>query len=371
MKQLRNAHALNNFIPYFLISFLVCLVSVLSRIYFNGLVYGFDYGVFQPDGFYYSYQTLTYMGKDHFWAASEVSNWYEHYSAKPWDTSLAQTLPENSPLWGLVAPRILYPLLSVPFVALFGLAGMLAIPIISFFILIFCTQYLSNKISMPLLGVVLNYLILSSPTILRWMTSNITDSLLCGLFSLATIVIWKISHKNSFKRYISLVAIIVLTGLTRFSLPIWLAISLVFFLNKNRGASLITLLSSTLVAIPTLFMGPKIAFLPELGESPVLSKVILLPIKLFTIPSVELLQLAALDRVLLALIIASLFISVKNFKLIISQFYIATLIAVLGIGVMNGTLGVNFRYQLPLIPFSIWIIINWVGKFKVVRSLNV
>lgn len=308
---------------------------------------------------------------EHFSAATEVNNWYTLNSAKPWGGGPVETLPEFSPLWGLVAPRILYPLLSVPFVALFGLTGMFAIPIISLVILVLTIQYLSIKYLIPFIGFVINFLILSSPTVLRWMISNITDSLLCGLFALVAILIWKINQENTKKRSVSLVVLIALTGLTRFSLPIWVAIGLVFFINRNRRAALLTFLSSILIAIPTLFMGPDIAFLPEIGDSSLLSKIFALPVKLITIPSIELLQLGALDRVLLALVLLSLFISIKEFRRPISQFYIAVLVAVLGIGVLNGTLGVNFRYQLPLIPFSAWVIINWAGNFRVSRSANV
>lgn len=371
MKLIHTSRLWNSSFLYYLISCFVCVVSVLSRFNFNGLVYGFDYGIFQPDGFYYSYQTLTYMGKEHFSAATEVNNWYALHSAKPWGGGPVETLPEFSPLWGLVAPRILYPLLSVPFVALFGLAGMFAIPIISLFILVLTIQYLSNKSLIPQIGLAINFLLLSSPTILRWMISNITDSLLCGLFAMAAIVIWKMTQENTNGRYTSLVTLIALTGLTRFSLPIWLAIGVVFSIHRNRKAALLIFVSSILIAIPTFIMSPDIAFLPEIGESSLLSKIFSLPAKLITVPSIELLQLAALDRILLALILVSLFISIKKFRQPISQFYIAILLAVLGIGVLNGTLGVNFRYQLPLIPFSAWVIINWAGNFRVSRSVNV
>jgi hypothetical protein len=371
MKLKLTSRLFSNSFPYYLISFFICVVAVVSRLNFNGLVYGFDYGIFQPDGFYYSYQTLTYMGREHFSAATEVNNWYAHYSAKPWGGGPVETLPEFSPLWGLVAPRILYPLLSVPFVALFGLTGMFAIPIISLVTLVLAIQYLSIKNLIPYIGVVINFLILSSPTVLRWMISNITDSLLCGLFALVAILIWKINQENTNTRSVSLVALIVLTGLTRFSLPVWLAIGLVFFINKNRRVALLIFLSSILIAIPTLFMGPHIAFLPEIGESSVASKLFALPAKLIAIPSIELLQLGALDRVLLGLVLLSLFLSIKEFRNPISQFYIAILVALLGIGILNGTLGVNFRYQLPLIPFSAWVIINWARNFKVSRGVNV
>lgn len=371
MKLKLTSRLFSNSFPYYFISIFVCVVAVVSRLNFNGLVYGFDYGIFQPDGFYYSYQTLTYMGREHFSAATEVNNWYALYSAKPWGGGPVETLPEFSPLWGLVAPRILYPLLSVPFVALFGLTGMFAIPIIGLGILVLAIQYLSNKNSIPQAGLAINYLLLSSPTVLRWMVSNITDSLLCGLFALATVVIWKITQEPTNKRYVLLAVLIALTSLTRFSLPIWLAIGTVYLLNRNRRAAFLIFLSSTLIAIPTFLMGPDIAFLPEIGESSLLDKIIALPAKLLVIPSFELLQLAALDRVLLALILASFYISVRKIRQPVSHFYIATLTAVLAIGILNGTLGVNFRYQLPLIPFCAWVIINWAKDFRVSRNLNV
>ena len=37
-------------------------VAVLARVKFNGLVYGFDYGIYQPDRIDYSFKTLQIIG---------------------------------------------------------------------------------------------------------------------------------------------------------------------------------------------------------------------------------------------------------------------------------------------------------------------
>jgi hypothetical protein len=39
-------------------------------------------------------------------------------------------------------------------------------------------------------------------------------------------------------------------------------------------------------------------------------------------------------------------------------------IGVLAIGFINGTLGVNFRYQLPLIPFMAWSLIHYLKSIS-------
>ena len=83
-------------------------VAVLARLKFNGLVYGFDYGIYQPDGVEYSYKALEFIGENPSQIATQVSAWYSENSLKmtgitPQDVAQGQlTFPQS---------RILYPLL--------------------------------------------------------------------------------------------------------------------------------------------------------------------------------------------------------------------------------------------------------------------
>ena len=76
--------------------------------------------------------------------------------------------------------------------------------------------------------------------------------------------------------------------------------------------------------------------------------------------SIDIAQLAVLDRLFLIYLVVGLFISILYFNNVASQYYIAILLAGYLLGAVNGTLGVNFRYQLPAIPFCAWsILASW------------
>ena len=125
--------------------FIVWLVSVASRVIVNGVSFGFDYSIYQPDGVLYALRTYMFLGEDQLASAKLIESWYFTHASSGKHFDPASILPQNTPAWGLVAPRILYPLLSIPFVALFGMAGLLVIPSLSLLILVLCIYLISRK----------------------------------------------------------------------------------------------------------------------------------------------------------------------------------------------------------------------------------
>jgi hypothetical protein len=118
----------------------------------------------------------------------------------------------------------------------------------------------------------------------------------------------------------------------------------------------VVFLLSSLSFIPTYLFMPENAVLPGSVASSGTQKAIDLAYSFFKVGFIELAQLAAMDRTLLILLIASALLSIMNIKQMSSQCFIATLFSVWLIGAINGTLGVNFRYQLPLLAFACWTI---------------
>ena len=109
--------------------FVFTVLTVISKLKFHGLQNGMDFGIYQPDGALYTMRTLLFLGHDQTEAANQISQWYATNAYKRNDIDPSALIPANNPVWGLVAPRPLYPLLSVPFVWLIGIPGMLVIPI--------------------------------------------------------------------------------------------------------------------------------------------------------------------------------------------------------------------------------------------------
>jgi hypothetical protein len=340
---------------------LLAILAIISRLNFNGLILDFDYGIYQPDGSHYAYRTLTFLGVDANLAATQVVDWYQVHGIKNnlFDVSLLS--PENTGTWGLVAPRVLYSILSMPFVYVFGISGMMAIPIMSFFTLIFAVFRMGELQKQQGVGFLLVIGLTTSPTVLRWMIANITDSLLAALFGVVALVLSSNLSKKAW--YLSIGILILLTSSTRFCLPIWIAISIVYFLNKMPSRGNVVLLLSSLSFIPTYLLMPENAVLPGSVASSGIQKVVELVYSFFKVGFIELAQLAALDRTLLVLLIISLLLSIMNVKQMSSQFFITILFSVWFIGAINGTLGVNFRYQLPLLAFACWAITSNLSQF--------
>ena len=83
-----------------------------------------------------------------------------------------------------------------------------------------------------------------------------------------------------------------------------------------------------------------------------MEKIAALPESFAKIGFFEVAQLAVLDRLLLMILALAFVISVTSLKSETSSRFILVLMATWAIGALNGSIGVNFRYQLPLLPFA-------------------
>ena len=244
----------------------------------------------------------------------------------------------------------------MPFVYLIGLPGMLVIPILSFILLVFCAYRLSEIYGKPWIGFILVMVLCTSPTVLRWMIANITDSLLAGLFGIVALIL---ASKISERVWVlSIFSLIVLTSITRFCTPIWMAIAVVLWINQKRAQSVGVASVSILSSLPILLYMPSDVVLPAEVEANRMVEFFLLIKSFFKVGFFEVAQLAALDRALLLTLFVALFISLRYPKEVASKYYLTVFLAVWLIGAINGTVGVNFRYQLPVLVFACWVIVS-------------
>ena len=117
--------------PYYFAVLAIWMICILARLKFNGLIYNLDFGLFQPDGMYYSFKTLNFLGWSDKSSLAEITNWYQANSTKFQSLDLVSFNDPTSNPWLVTKFRFVYPLLSVPFVYLFGLSGMLVVPALS------------------------------------------------------------------------------------------------------------------------------------------------------------------------------------------------------------------------------------------------
>ena len=345
------------------------IIAIIVKLKFNGLILDLDFGLYHPDGALYTTRALDWSGYTETEAARIVSNWYNINSLK-----YNQTIPKdlyyaNHHLYPEYSTRILYPLFSIPFVKLIGVPGMLVVPALSLLVLMIVVAKIGLVLKKPLITVVVIFLLSSSPTVLRWMLANTTDALLVAIFSLAAYCLFAgIKNRTNFW----LINILIISSaLTRFSLLFWLVISLVLkFFRLNTKALYIALLS-IFVAIPALLSHQSNSFLAVEGNRPFLEKLALFPFYLIKITLFEFGQLFVLDKILFLMCAGSICFSIKCFNKVSSKYLLMMFAAGLLMGTLNGNIGVNFRYQLPVLVFICWSLIdNASPKFENYVKLN-
>ena len=348
------------------------IVSVASRYLFNGLVYELDFGIYQPDGIWYTLRSLEWLGTPGTQAAAQIVSWYSENSAKQVQYLASDLYPIPDQVWGLIAPRLLYSFLSLPFVFIMGIKGMLVIPAFSLLILMVTTVLIAKSINKLHLGFALAVFFSISPTILRWAISNTTDSLLLGLFSISALLLIKL--KTNPKLIPIILVLVCLTNLTRVSTPMWLAISIVLLFSSSKLNAFWITIVNLISTIPVLLLRPQSAFLPLQQNDDFVTKVISFPKSLVKVGFFEIAELAVLDRLFLMLLLFALLSAMFSLKRQESQYFMAILIAVWVLGAINGNVGVNFRYQLPLVPFTIIPFLQGLADFRkwnIGRTLNV
>jgi len=345
----------NDYLTYFTVV-IIWILAILIKLKFNGLVFGFDYGLYHPDGALYSVRALDWAGLSEMEAATRVSNWYNMHAFYFNTTSPIDLLYASHPLYEEYSTRVLYPLLSVPFVKFFGVPGMLVIPAISLLIFMLLVAKIGIRYDKRVITVIVLFFVSSSSTVMRWMLSNTTDALLVAIFSLAGFLLVK-RVSNSYW-YLAFGILILLSGITRISVIFWIAVASVLWFQKFKARSIFMVLFSFSIVIPTLLNHQSSSFLAVEGDRAFLEKLFLYPFYLIKVTFYEIMQLIVLDRIFFLVGAVCVYLSLRNIQKESSQLFLFVLFAGLLTGALNGNVGVNFRYQLPVLFFICWSLID-------------
>jgi hypothetical protein len=188
------------------------------------------------------------------------------------------------------------------------------------------------------------------------MFANITDGLLTAITCSFLVSLLYIKKANLFLFVGSV--LILLGSLTRTSVLQWLAICLgIYFMNQKRNAIILGFVSIILF-IPSATGNLETGILPNEQKGSFLERPIQLVGSMLNVGFYELGQLLVLDRILLLMLGLSVLVSIINFSRTSSILFLLTLSALWITGAVNGTIGVNFRYQLPLLPFIAYSILD-------------
>jgi len=332
------------------------MVTILIKLKYNGLIFGFDYGLYHPDGTLYTTRALDWSGYSETQAAKMVSDWYNVHAFKFNNTEPSDLYYAVNPFYKEYSPRILYPFLSVPFIKIFGIPGMLVIPALSLLVVMLIVVKIGIHLKKSFASMLTLIGISSSTTVTRWMVVNTTDALLVGIFSVGAYFLMR--KIRSPKWYLISGVLVVLTGLTRISVLFWIAIATVLLIQKNQRKAIFIVLISVLVVIPTLLSNSSNSFLAVEADRSLWQRFLLYPFYLIKITFYEFAQLFVMDRILFFMCALSIYLSFKYINKDSSKYLLLFLFAGLLTGAMNGTVGVNFRYQLPVIAFICWSIID-------------
>ena len=330
--------------------------AVIIKLKFNGLIFGYNYGLYHPDGALYATRALDWAGLSEIEAATKVSNWYNLYAFKFNTTSPADLFYANHHLYAEYSTRVMYPLLSVPFVKLFGVPGMLVIPALSLLALMLTITKIGIIQNKRFVSLMVLFCVASSSTVMRWMLSNTTDALLVAIFSVAGFLLVK-RISNSYW-YLSFGILILLSGITRISIIFWIAIAYVLWFQKFKARAIYIIFLSILIAVPTLLTHQSSSFLAVEGERQFLEKLIFYPFYLAKVTFYEIMQLIVLDRIFFLVCALCVYLSLRNIHKESSKLFLFVLFAGLLTGALNGNVGVNFRYQLPVLFFICWSLID-------------
>ena len=91
----------------YLSTLILFTITVLSRLLFNGMIFDFDYHLYQPDGAVYTYMALKFAGMSHIEAAREVIAWYSIHAEPGTSLGLDFFSPETNPgVWSLGSTRV-------------------------------------------------------------------------------------------------------------------------------------------------------------------------------------------------------------------------------------------------------------------------
>lgn len=165
--------------------------------------------LYAPDTRYYAAMALWFGGTDQATAAERVREYTT--ATAGWETPGVEALFG----WGLVQPRVVYPVLSIPFVKAFGVDGMLVVPAIATVVLIgLLTWMLGRRYGMvAALSVVL--LLLSSSQFIFFGIAMLTESLTALWCALILLVCWRYQRDRAWRWVGVLVGLTLLTAFTR------------------------------------------------------------------------------------------------------------------------------------------------------------
>lgn len=363
-------------------------LSIATRLFYNGEILGLDYNLHYPDGVCYTAHAYEFAGLSPEAAWQQTLADYRGVDAR-YEKLRQEMRPQSCQS---VQARVLYPLLSAPFVSQFHLSGMLIIPILAVllsFLFLFATL---RRMRTSELSVFIGLATLAtSSSLLRWNIASLPESLLLLWTSISAYVVFGFLSKKKTRTDVTLFLIAIFTlvlfsALTKRSAHFWtilFATILVIFFNKRQEIARRTLLAiSAIIIIVTWIVDRSVGAILGGQNSLWIATTTTSCLKGETIYADpgnvasaiscndltssaienmwsfvinEIGQLAVLDKSLFLLCGILIIGTLLNWKSVGPAGQITLLVALLTFGAttLNATLGLNFRLMTPALPYLI------------------
>jgi hypothetical protein len=238
---------------------------------------------------------------------------------------------------------------------------MLVIPALSYIGLLIVLLEIGRAQNRVNLALIVIFLISTSLTITRWMFINTTDSLFTFLAALSTYLLMKWNpSKGVFVLQFSILALMIATRVSLFyAIPL---IVILYF--KSRKQALILSILAIGSFIPLLLTNIQGSIAVTSTKGGLVDKILSFISNSMKLLTVEMGQLVVFDKVLLALLVLGIVFSIRNLQNVSSKFFLLSTSSSYLMSLLNGTLGVNFRFQLPIIAALVWVLLENSPRYR-------
>lgn len=312
--------------------------------------------LFAPDSRYYAAMALWYGGE----SRGEAARMVAEFSAKwGWASPDATVLFG----WGLVQPRVVLPALSVPFVKLWGIDGLMVIPGLALAGVMALLAWSLVRRYGPLAGISTIVLIMCSAQIMFYGSAMLTESLSALWGALTLLAAWRYQRHRSLWAVALMVALTVISAFTRQSTFIvagaFVAAWCAALLMRHRPdkwavpAISVALTSVTMQVIQSVVF-PTFSqlnqFYYKTGADSLVGALVAAPRLAWNIVSTDVGFFARSDRALMVLIALSILSGVVFWRRAETHLLIGAVAGSALYGITNGT-PTAFRYAMPGLVF--------------------
>jgi hypothetical protein len=312
--------------------------------------------LFAPDTRYYAAMSLWFGGASKQEAARQVT---EMSARSGWATPPVDLLFG----WGLVQPRVVLPALSVPFVKIWGIEGMVVVPGLAMAALIGVLTWMLARRYGGVAAAATVVLVMSSPLIMQYGSSMLTESLSALWGALTLGAAWQYQRHRGWHPVVWMGALTVVSGFTRQATLIpagafvtaWLVAAILRRQPKDWAVpALVVAVTAVAVQVLQTVLFPSFSqlnqFMAKTDADSVGGALLGAPGLAWRIAQTDLVNFARVDHSLLVLLTLSAVSMVVFWRRAESHLLLGAILGTQLYSVTNGT-PTAFRYAMPGLVF--------------------